>query len=182
MKQFSCSTLSKTILLGIVAMIILAFPAITHAYSYQNNDFLFRLECPQQPVQVVPINGNERGVGLDFGPTDADPYLWLIQVQPDNFIDPRPLSPADREKLLEALKKENYGTGKICESASFINVGKYEGVLLLIRDPEDRLAITMVQTERGCYLLTLVGSLSNDSDFNQKLQIYKQGLLSFATL
>ena len=54
--------------------------------------------------------------------------------------------------------------------------------LMLVHDSEDRLAITMVQTERGCYLLTLVGSLNNDNDFNQKLQIYKQGLLSFATL
>ena len=106
----------------------------------------------------------------------------MIQVRKDTFVDPRQLSADEREKLLAELLKADYGPDKICETSSFVKVGKYQGVMLLIRHKDQRLAISLVQTDRGYYMLTLLGSLADKEVFGKNLQLYKKGLVTFQTL
>jgi hypothetical protein len=40
----------------------------------------------------------------------------------------------------------------------------------------------MVQSDRGYYMLTLVGSLADKETFGRNLQLYKKGIATFQTL
>ena len=168
--------------LAAVAVILLTFPGISHAYTYQNGEFSFQIECPQAPRQVVPVKSGDPGVALEFDSAPGNLNCWMVQVRQDSFVDPRQLSADEREKLLAELLKADYGSDKTCETATFVKVGKYEGVMLLIRHEDKRLAISMVQSDRGYYMLTLVGSLADKETFGRNLQLYKKGIATFQTL
>ena len=173
----------KVWLLCLAILVTLGYPNISQAYSYQNNEFSFRIECPQKPGEVLPItDAQEKGVALNFASNAAEPLLWLIQVRAGDFFDPRLMSSDEVKATLAELRKLDYGEGKICDSAELVEVGKYQGVLLLLHDEENRLAISMVKTDRGTYLLTLVGDLRNKSAFEKNLLLYKKGIASFENL
>ena len=182
MKNVMRSFLYGLFCLGAMAAILLAFPGVSHAYTYQNGEFSFQIECPQAPRQVVPVKSGDPGVALEFDSVAGNLNFWMVQVRQDSFVDPRKLSADEREKLLAELLKADYGSDKICETSSFVKVGKYEGVMLLIRHKDQRLAISMVQSDRGYYMLTLVGSLADKEAFGKNLQLYKKGLATFQTL
>ena len=182
MKNVMRSFLCGFFCLGVMTVMLLAFPGVSHAYTYQNSEFSFQIECPEPPRQILPVNSDDRGVALDFSPHEKQLNVWMIQVRKDTFVDPRQLSADEREKLLAELLKADYGPDKICETSSFVKVGKYEGVMLLIRHKDQRLAISLVQTDRGYFMLTLLGSLADKEAFGKNLQLYKKGLLTFQTL
>ena len=182
MKNGKRSFLYGLFCLGVMAAMLLAFPGVSHAYTYQNSEFFFQIECPEPPRQILPVNSDDRGVALDFSPHEKQLNVWMIQVRKDSFVDPRQLSADEREKLLAELLKADYGPDKICETSSFVKVGKYEGVMLLIRHKDQRLAISLVQTDRGYFMLTLLGSLADKEAFGKNLQLYKKGLVTFQTL
>ena len=182
MKNGKRSFLYGLFCLGVMAAMLLAFPGVSHAYTYQNSEFLFQIECPEPPRQVLPVNSDDRGVALDFSPHEKQLNVWMVQVRKDSFVNPRQLSAEEREKLLAELLKADYGPDKICETSSFVKVGKYEGVMLLIRHKDQRLAISLVQADRGYYMLTLLGSLADKEAFGKNLQLYKKGLVTFQTL
>lgn len=182
MKNVMRSFLCGFFCLGVMTVMLLAFPGVSHAYTYQNSEFSFQIECPEPPRQILPVNSDDRGVALDFSPHEKQLNVWMIQVRKDTFVDPRQLSADEREKLLAELLKADYGPDKICETSSFVKVGKYQGVMLLIRHKDQRLAISLVQTDRGYYMLTLLGSLADKEVFGKNLQLYKKGLVTFQTL
>ena len=167
----------------LVALIILGMPGIGHAYTYQNKEFRFKIDCPQQPLKVVPLtDAPEKGVALNFSENEANINLWLIQIRPGDFVDPRQLSEAEVQEVMAELKKTDYGDGKILDSSELVDVGKYQGILLLLHDAETRLAISMVKTDGGTFLLSLVGSLQDKADFDRNLLLYKKGIATFANL
>ena len=182
MKNGKRSFLYGLFCLGVMAAMLLSFPGVSHAYTYKNSEFLFQIECPEPPRQVLPVNSDDRGVALDFSPHEKQLNVWMVQVRKDSFVNPRQLSAEEREKLLAELLKADYGSDKICETSSFVKVGKYEGVMLLIRHKDQRLAISLVQTDRGYFMLTLLGSLADKEAFGKNLQLYKKGLVTFQTL
>ena len=182
MKNVMRSFLCGFFCLGVMTVMLLAFPGVSHAYTYQNSEFSFQIECPEPPRQILPVNSDDRGVALDFSPHEKQLNVWMVQVRKDTFVDPRQLSADEREKLLAELLKADYGPDKICETSSFVKVGKYQGVMLLIRYKDQRLAISLVQTDRGYYMLTLLGSLADKEVFGKNLQLYKKGLVTFQTL
>lgn len=172
-----------TWLLWLAALFILATPGVGQAFSYQNNEYSFKIECPQAPREVAPVSDvRDKGVALNFSADDKTVYAWLIQVRQEDFVDPGKLSEQEVQTMLAELKRADYGKGQICDSAEVVEVGKYQGVLLLMHDSENYLAISMVGTEKGTYLLTLVGSTSDREAFKRNLGVYRLALSSFTVL
>lgn len=164
------------------AVYVLSFSGVGHAYSFQNSEYSFRIECPQEPRKTIPVtDAADKGVALDFSLNDEEVFIWMVQVRKSDFVDTRKLSAAEIQVLLTELRNSDYGE-QICDKTELIDAGKYQGVLLQLHDMESLLAISMFRTEKGTYLVTLVGSATDRPAFERNLRAYRRGLATFALL
>lgn len=182
MKNEGIFSVTKLCLACCLALFIWCLPGTGHAYSYQNNEFSFRIECPQEPRHIVLVkDAADKGVAMDLSANDEESYLWIVQRRKDDFVNTKNLSEAEIQNLLTELQRSDYGE-QICDSTELVDVGKYQGVLLMLHDHEDLLAISMFTTEKGMYMVTLLGSVKDRSAFEKNLAVYRRGLASFVIL
>lgn len=182
MNNASGFSLAKICLACCLALFIWGLSGIGQAYNYQNNEYSFRIECPQEPRNIFPVkNAADKGVAMDLSAHDDELYVWMVQIRKEDFINTKKLSTEEIQNLLTELRRSDYGE-QICDSAELVDVGRYQGVLLLLHDKEDLMAISMFSTEKGTYLVTLMGSMKDRRAFEKNLAVYRRGLSTFATL